>query len=149
MGISVKVSTKKVIAAMEQKIASNTKKIAEHAKACEKFEAAQEKHRKFVQDNAAKIAKSVGVTPEVSVDAARYWGSNAGKISVGLTYYLNKEDAESLAATPVFEFEHGEFGSVEQMGQENRELGNAIRLLNMTDEEYVNTNTYKHVAKYL
>lgn len=146
MGISVKVSTKKVIAAMEQKIASNTKKITDYKKAKEKHEVALEKHRKLVQDSASKIAKNTGVSPEISVSNARSWGTNAGKIQVELTYYLNKEDAEHLV-TPSFEYD--EVVSVGQLEEENRELGNAVRLLQMTDEEYVNTSTYKHVAKYL
>jgi len=136
MGISVKVSTKKVIAAMEQKVAANTKKLVEYEKANKQMEAEKEKHKKFVQNNAARIAKAAGVTPEISVSEARSWGANAGKIQVELTYYLSPEDAKELQR-PQFE------------GEENGELGNAIRLLNMTDEEYVNTNTYKHVAKYL
>jgi hypothetical protein len=147
MGISVKVSTKKVIAAMEQKIAANTKKIGEYEKAKEKYEMATEKHKKFVQDNAPKIAKSSGAIPEISVSNARSWGPNAGKVQVELTYYLNKEDAESLKF-PEFEFDNNDC-SVIQMREENKELGNAVRLLQMTDEEYVNTSTYKHVAKYL
>lgn len=146
MGISVKVSTKKVIAAMEQKIAANTKKIADYEKAREKHNVALEKHKKLVRDNASKIAKNTGVTPEVSVSNARSWAPNAGKIQVELTYYLNKEDAEHLI-TPTFEYD--EVVSVGQLEEENKELGNAVRLLQMTDEEYVNTSTYKQVAKYL
>lgn len=145
MSISVKVSTNKVIAAMEQKVAANKKKIAEWETEDNRRTALLEKHKKFVRDNAAKIAKAAGVTPDVSVSAARYWGPNAGKIQVELSYYLSDEDAKSLEE-PKFEpmvTNHTE------LEMENRELGNAIRLLNMTDDEYVNTNTYKHVAKYL
>jgi prenyltransferase beta subunit len=147
MGISVKVSTKKVIAAMEQKVAANTKKIAEFEKEQKHREWVREKHKKYVQTNAARIAKAAGVTPEISVCDARSWGPNSGKIQVELTYYLSKEDAKELE-TPTFENERLGF-TPENLRQENEELGNAIRLLNMTDEEYVNTNTYKHVAKYL
>lgn len=146
MGISVKVSTKKVIAAMEQKVAANTKKLAEYEKECKRQDAIKEKHQKFVRDNAAKIAKASGVIPSVSVGFAQRWcGEHAGKIQVELTYYLSKEAAESLQE-PQFERMNINRHALEQ---ENEELGNAIRLLNMTDEEYVNTNTYKHVAKYL
>lgn len=145
MGISVKVSTKKVIAAMEQKVAANKKKLAEFEKECERQDAIKEKHEKFVRDNAAKIAKASGVIPSVSVGFARSWGEHAGKVQVELTYYLSKEAAESLQE-PTFERMNINRHALEQ---ENEELGNAIRLLNMTDEEYVNTNTYKHVAKYL
>lgn len=147
MGISVKVSTKKVIAAMEQKVAANTKKLAEFEKASKLVEAAKEKYKKFVQNNAARIAKTAGVTPEISVSDARSWGPNAGKIQVELTYYLSPEDAKELQR-PDYEDERLEI-QPSMLRQENEELGNAIRLLNMTDEEYVNTNTYKHVAKYL
>ena len=147
MGISVKVSTKKVIAAMEQKVAANTKKLAEYEKAKKQMEAEREKHKKFVQNNAARIAKAAGVTPEISVSDARSWGPNAGRIQVELTYYLSPEDANELRFTDV----EDERLNVQphMLREENGELGNAIRLLQMTDEEYVNTNTYKHVAKYL
>jgi len=64
-----------------------------------------------------------------------------------LTYYLSPEDAKELQR-PQFEDERLNV-QPHQLREENGELGNAIRLLNMTDEEYVNTNTYKHVAKYL
>ena len=147
MGISVKVSTKKVIAAMEQKVAANTKKLAEFEKASKLVEAAKEKYKKFVQNNAARIAKTAGVTPEISVSDARSWGPNAGKIQVELTYYLSPEDAKELQR-PDYEDERLNV-QPSMLRQENEELGNAIRLLNMTDVEYVNTNTYKHVAKYL
>ena len=147
MGISVKVSTKKVIAAMEQKVAANTKKLAEYEKAKKQTEAEREKHKKFVQNNAARIAKAAGVTPEISVSEARSWGANAGKVQVELTYYLSPEDAKELQR-PQFEDERLNV-QPHMLREENGELGNAIRLLNMTDEEYVNTNTYKHVAKYL
>jgi hypothetical protein len=147
MGISVKVSTKKVIAAMEQKVAANTKKLVEYEKANKQMEAEKEKHKKFVQNNAARIAKAAGVTPEISVSEARSWGANAGKIQVELTYYLSPEDAKELQR-PQFEDERLNV-QPHMLREENGELGNAIRLLNMTDEEYVNTNTYKHVAKYL
>lgn len=147
MGISVKVSTKKVIAAMEQKVAANTKKLVEYEKANKQMEAEKEKHKKFVQNNAARIAKAAGVTPEISVSEARSWGANAGKVQVELTYYLSPEDAKELQR-PQFEDERLNV-QPHMLREENGELGNAIRLLNMTDEEYVNTNTYKHVAKYL
>ncbi len=147
MGISVKVSTKKVIAAMEQKVAANTKKLVEYEKANKQMEAEKEKHKKFVQNNAARIAKAAGVTPEISVSEGRSWGANAGKVQVELTYYLSPEDAKELQR-PQFEDERLNV-QPHQLREENGELGNAIRLLNMTDEEYVNTNTYKHVAKYL
>ena len=100
-----------------------------------------------MQEYAAKIAKSSGVIPEFSVSNARSWGVNAGKVSVELTYHLSVEDAQSLKF-PEFEFDNNDY-SVIQMRDENKELGNAVRLLQMTDEEYVNTSTYKHVAKYL
>lgn len=147
MGISVKVSTKKVIAAMEQKVAANTKKLAEYEKATARQKAEKEKHEKLVQNNAARIAKAAGVTPAISVCESRNWGINAGKIQVELTYYLLPEDAKELIA-PKFENERLGF-TPENLRQENEELGNAIRLLKMTDDEYVNTSTYKHVAKYL
>lgn len=147
MGISVKVSTKKVIAAMEQKVTANLKKIAECEKEQKHREWVLEKHKKYVQTNAARIAKAAGVTPHISVGDARSWGPNSGKIQVELTYYLSKEDAKELE-TPTFDDTKFEY-STHALKQENEELGNAIRLLNMTDEEYVNTNTYKHVAKYL
>jgi hypothetical protein len=146
MGISVKVSTKKVIAAMEQRIAANTKKIDAYEKAHKAYRAATEKHEKFVQDNAAKVAKASGVAPIISVTNARSWGEHAGKMQVEITYYISKEDAKSLVA-PEFDFE-GET-NVEHLRMVNEELSNAVRLLQMTDEEYVNTSTYKHVAKYL
>jgi hypothetical protein len=147
MGISVKVSTKKLITAMEQKVATNMKKLAEWDKATERQKVEKEKHEKFVWNNATKIAKATGVTPSISVSEAGRWGHNAGKIQVELTYYLSPEDAKELIA-PKFEDERFDFHPSD-LRRENEELNNAIRLLNMTDEEYVNTNTYKHVAKYL
>lgn len=147
MGINVKVSTKKVIAAMEQKVAANTKKLAEFEKASKLVEAAKEKHNKFVQNNAARIAKAADVSPIISIGDARSWGPNAGKIQVELTYYLSPEDAKELQR-PDYEDERLNV-QPHQLREENAELGNAIRLLNMTDEEYVSTSTYKQVAKYL
>lgn len=143
--ISVKVSTKKVVAAMEAKIAEHQKKIAEYEKAEAKWEAEKTKHQQFVREKADKIARSAGVTPVICVSDARQWGEHAGKVQVEVTYFLTKEDAAALLP-PKFEHRACEVSAWKDQVQE---LGNAVRLLKMTDEEYVNTSTYKSVAKYL
>lgn len=144
--ISVKVSVKKVVAAMEAKIASNQKLIVEIEKADKKREEARKKHEAFVAANASKVAQKSGVTPTIDIRKVG-WGSHEGDIKVELTYYLKPADAESLLE-PEMDDPHKGI-STGFLKDQNDELGNAVRLLKMTDEEYVNTSTYKSVAKYL
>jgi hypothetical protein len=55
------------------------------------------------------------------------------------------KEPEFVSPIPAFKHYHAQ----DEQAQRIQEMENAGRLLAMTDEEYVNTSTYKSVSKYL
>lgn len=148
-GINVKVATKKLITAMQAKVAEYTKMIAAYEAADKKFDAAVEKHEAWVKANAHKVAVKSDVTPVVRVNQ-RNWGAEAGKTEVEITYYIPNTEATGFKRPDWNDFKPDpNVNNVSDLKEQVKELNNAIRLLSMSDEEYVNTSTYKSVAKYL
>ena len=149
--VNVKIQTKKLITALEARVSENKRKIAEYEKAKELHEKATEKWEASVAKLAPKVAGSSGVIPSVSVSDGTHW-RNPGKVSVEITYLIPEAEAAVLAA-PTRSAILEEFGShgyaMNDLHNQNREIENAVRILNLTDDEYVNTTTYKSVSKYL
>ena len=129
--ISVKVSTAKVIKALEAKLSegkqgtiNNEKKRKEVAKA-EKAWAKQVADLVFKQISKADVSAHTNYRDEVNVQITL----PAGTIT--------------LPEKPSIEFDR-------ELGRyEIEEIENAIRILKMTDEEVVNASTFKTIAQYL
>lgn len=133
--INVKVATPKVIKSLEDKL----KQVKEN-KANEKLN--QDKYDKAYkkwQDSVIKImASHTGKASQARVNK-RYDGS------LNIDLYFNAGIAD-IPDEPQREYEF----MVDWKYQETvEELENAIRILKMTDEEYVSTSTFKSIAKYL
>lgn len=129
--ISVKVSTTKVIKALEDKLEAGTKAIANNEKKRKDYEKVEKAYAKQVADLAIKqIAKA-------QVSADKNWRD---EVYVRFEFPAN---TLSVPEKPQLELE-------QELGRyEVQEIENAIRILKMTDEETVNASTFKSIAQYL
>ena len=129
--ISVKVSTAKVIKALEDKLVSSQKAVVSNEKKRKDFEKTQKAWSKQVAELAYKsISKA-------NVEASENW---RGEVYVRLEFPAG---GLTLPEQPQIELE-------QELGRyEVQEIENAIRILKMTDEEVVNASTFNKVAQYL
>ena len=129
--ISVKVSTAKVIKALETKLSDSTKAIANNEKKRKDHEKVSKAWNKQVAELVVKqIAKA-------DVSAGTRWN---GEVNVTI----------SLPAGIITLPEQPELDLEQELGRwEVQEIENAIRILKMTDEEVVNATTFKTIAQYL
>ena len=129
--ISVKVSTAKVIKALETKLSDSTKAIANNEKKRKDHEKVSKAWNKQVAELVVKqIAKA-------DVNASTRWN---GEVNVNI----------SLPAGIITLPEQPELNLEQELGRwEVQEIENAIRILKMTDEEVVNATTFKTIAQYL
>jgi hypothetical protein len=129
--ISVKVATTKVIKALETKLEDSKKAITNNEKKRKDYEKVEKAYSKEVADLVFKhISKA-------EVSAHENWRN---ELNVTITLPAN---TVKLPEKPSIDLER-------ELGQyEITEIENAIRILKMTDEEYVNASTFKQVAQYL
>jgi chromosome segregation ATPase len=133
--ISVKVSTKKVIDALEKALHKRKTQIADYEKAVKEHNQAEKEFR----DSLAELFRS-GKGKVTSVSKSyNYRNEDSNK------YELSIEFPASVKAPkePKQEFREWE------IKQEIEELENAIAVLKMTDEETISTSTYKGVARFI
>lgn len=134
--ISVKIATPKVIKALETALAKLEKDYASQEANEAKYNKAHEKWVKELSDYAiANIKKAENFRTNF-----RSW-NNTLNIDFDLTV-----SKEGLPTEPTKDFESI---SVYNYREQKDEIENAIRILQMTDEEVVNTSTYNAVARYL
>ena len=133
--INVKIATSKVIKALEIKLDQIKKDKANQKNNEEKYKKDMEKYQEEVGKLAlAQIAKAVNIRTCV-----RYSGV------INIDFDLPAKTFK-LPDEPQREFEIIHDHSYHEMVEE---IENAIRILKMTDEEFVNTSTYNSIAKYL
>jgi hypothetical protein len=129
--ISVKVATTKVIKALEDKLDSAKKAVTNNEKKRKDYEKVEKAYSKEVMDLVFKqISKA-------EVSAHENW---RGETNISITVPAN---TIKLPEKPSIDLER-ELGAYEI-----QEIENAIRILKMTDEEFVNASTFKQVAQYL
>ena len=134
--ISVKIATPKVIKALQTALAKLEKDYASQEANEAKYNKAHEKWVKELSDYAiANIKKAENFRTNF-----RSW-NNTLNIDFDLTV-----SKEGLPTEPTKDFESI---SVYNYREQKDEIENAIRILQMTDEETVNTSTYNAVARYL
>jgi hypothetical protein len=141
-GMNVKVPVARVIAKLEAKLAQYAKETADYEKAKEKHEA---DHAKWVKGAVAAIKKGTLTKTDVC-RGNREW-SNGQFVDVtkmvSLTYEIN---ANLIGAEPE---------APDQPSHKHRysstvsDIENAIRILQLTDDEHVNATTFKAVSQYL
>ena len=126
--ISVKVSTAKVIKALEDKLVAGKSAIVNNEKK-------REAHQKALANYYKSILKDFGKDMEIENVCQRWNGS------IEVSYKANK--SVELPKAPELELE-------QELGRyEVQEIENAIRILKMTEEEVVNASTFKTIAQYL
>ena len=135
--ISVKIATVKVIKALETTLAKLEKDYAAQAVNEAKFEKLQAKWNKdvvkFALDNFSK-----------AINLRTNYRSYNNLLNVD--FDIDMKEHKTLTDEPERDFE--KMNKYEFDNQKN-ELGNAIRILKMTDEETVSTSTYNAIARYL
>ena len=135
-GINVKVPTKKLIKKLEERLVQIKKNYADQ----EKNDAIYRASVKKWQDAHKAIPKTLKPS-DISIGAISNWGDYKGKLKVEVTYWVTPKSSE-----PVKEYE--EMNSYHYR-QTVEAIENSIRILSMTEEEYVNTSTFKQVSQYL
>ena len=138
--LSVKVKTPVLIKALEEALALREKRWANQEKDKAIYEKAVEAYSEAILK---LIKKGVGEVSEVS---ERYH------------YHMDKKDSKLKSFTVTVKLpkllvpvEPKELDTISDhhYTRETDAIKQAIRLLKMTDQEYVNANTYKSVAEYL
>ena len=133
--LSVKVATPKVITALETKLAKLKSDKANYGIARKQFEEAHSAWK-----NNLKTLYSTGEVAEVEVTGG--WRVPNDKLAVQVTYYVDKS---SVAERPTEPQAIGEWQFKEMV----EDIENALNILRMTEDEYVNATTMKSIAKYL
>jgi hypothetical protein len=130
--MNVKVSTSKLIKALEGALAKRQKEVADYKKAREAYEKEYEAFEK-------SLVKLVG-TNKLTLKSSRIQDSWRDEPKE-LTLNFNISSSLKLPQAP------------ESIGHYHNhqieEISNAISILKMTDDEFVGTSTYKGVAQYL
>ena len=134
--INVKIPTVKVIKALEQALNKLELDYTSQDEAEGKYQKATEKWRKevikFAVDN---ISKAENIRTNY-----RQWNNN-----LNVDFDLTVKESE-FPAEPQRDFESMNIHSYREMKEE---IANAIRILQLTDEEVVSTSTYNSIARYL
>ena len=134
--ITVKVSTPKVIKALEAKLVSLKSDKDNEASNEAKFQKAQEKWRKEVCKFAVEeISKAQNLRTNY-----RSWNKT---LNVDFDLTVNEGD---FPAEPQRDFSSIHDHTYREMVEE---INNALSILRMTDEETVNASTMKQIARYL
>ena len=133
--ISVKVSTKKVIDALSKALAERKKEVADNEKARKDHEKAVTDFR----DTLAEMFRS-GKGKVTSVSKAHNFRYNEEQNR----YEITVEFPASVKAP-----KEPENLNDWAMKSDIEELENAVVILKMTDEETINTRTYKGVARFI
>jgi hypothetical protein len=134
--ISVKLPTAKVIVALQQALAKLELDYTSQDEAEVQYQKAVEIWRKkvvkFAVDN---ISKAENIRTNYAG-----WKSS---LNVDFDIAVNEKD---FPTEPMRNFETMHFNTYKDMKEE---IANAIRILQLTDEETVSTSTYNSIARYL
>ena len=135
--ITVKVSTPKVIKALEATLAKLEKDYTSQEANEAKFEKAKEKWRKEVQEFAiANIKKATNFR-----SSYRHYNN-----TLNIDYDIIITNEKDMPTEPERDFEIIHRHTYSEMKED---ITNALTILKMTDEETVNASTMKQIAKYL
>jgi hypothetical protein len=134
--INVKIPTAKIIAALEQALNKLELDYISQEENESKYNEAYEQWRKEITDYAiANFSKAENIRTNY-----RSWNN-----TLNIDYDIKVEQF-NLPVEPERNYERI---NLHEYRDKKEEIGNAIRILKMTDEEVVSTSTYNSVAKYL
>ena len=136
--ISVKVKVSTLVSSLQKALVEREQRFANQ----EKDEARYEKEKEAYNLAILKLIKSKG---KVSEAQRSHWRSNNGKsttVEFSVTMELPRaalpKEPEQVNTYPEHRFE-----------RERDDIKQAIRVLKMTEQEYVNASTLKSVSEYL
>ena len=134
--INVKIPTAKVIKALEQSLNKLELDYTSQDEAESKYQNAMEKWRKDIATWAiTKFSKAENIRTNY-----RSWNKT---MNVDFDLVVDEKD---FPAEPERNFEQMNLHTYREMKEE---IANAIRILQLTDEEVVSTSTYNSIARYL
>ena len=134
--INVKIPTQKVITALQQSLAKLELDYTSQDEAEAKYQKAAEKWRKDISKWAIdNFSKAENIRTNY-----RSWGN---VLNVDFDIPTMEKD---FPAEPMRDFESMNIHSYRDTKEE---ISNAIRILQLTDEQVVSTSTYNSIAKYL
>jgi hypothetical protein len=144
-GINIKVSRTKIIDALKNKL-------SEIEIAQEKYLQDVETHKQDRQNWIDGLFKIAVKNPELKteIETRDYWG-NKDFLRLTVEYSIPRniiKDEPVEPKNPISAVRHGR-NFVSDVHEQIAELSNAIRMLELSDEEVVSTATYASVAKYL
>jgi hypothetical protein len=133
--INVKIATDKIVEALEKKLAQVTAEKQGEAKAKETYD-------KEVKAWEEKVIKLISTKPKSVEVAHNYRYSPENGVIVTQRFEVKGDKLPERPTQPdtIPDYQYREI--VE-------EIGNAIRILKLTDQTEVSTSTYNSVAKYL
>lgn len=134
--ISVKIATPKVIKALETKLSQLEQDYASQEENEAKY---QKKYKAWQKELADYAIKKFSKAENIRTNY-RAWTKT---LNVDFDITTSGDD---FPAEPQKDFEQIHQHTYKEMKEE---ITNAIRILKMTDEEFVNTSTYNAVARYL
>ena len=133
--INVKIATSKVIKALENKLAQIKKEYAEQ-------DIHEAKHQKEIEKWKKQILQFANSNIKSALNVRVCMRGN-GLINIDFDMSI---DNKNIPREPQRDYPRMQEWT---FTQQKEELENAIRILKMTDEEYVSTSTYNSIAKYL
>lgn len=136
--MAVKVQTVKVIKALEEALKIRDKKFADSQKAQVDFDKEMAKHR----DELFRLVKSPKAKVTEVTTYERWYNKGEGEQEISVTIKVPKS---LVPKEPENKSNYHERSYKEEV----EEINNALRLLRMTDQEYVNASTMKSVSQYL
>ena len=147
--INVKVARTKVIKALEVKL-------QEMHNAQMNYELAHSKYEDDLKAWKNKVIQIAYVNYDITsanqkgVSVRNAWG-NGDNLRVDIEVEVAKDKLPAEPEAPKNPFGSQGYGRTYIGGYQERveEIGNAIRVLNMSDEEVVSTSTYQSVSRYL
>jgi hypothetical protein len=132
--ISVKVKTDKLMTALTEALTSRTEEAKAHAKAEKDYEKAikewETKVIDYIKSGKAKVS---------DISSSRNWRSETEEAKVTIT----------LPASLAFPQRENNLRPLYELKMEIEELENALALLKMSDDEFINASTYKGVARLI
>jgi len=132
--INVKVSTAKVVKALETALASRKKQLDD-------WDKTQEAHKKAVADWEKSVIAYVksGKAKATEVTQHTNWRTDTKEARILITLPASLTEPQSPDKP----------SEMWSLNSDIEELENAIALLKMTDDEYVSTSTYRGVARLI
>ena len=137
--ISVKVKVSTLISSLEKALAEREQRYTNQEKEMATYEKAKEAYNLAI----LKLVKTKGVITEASRNR---WYSSSNSKSKTAEFQVTMELPKTALPT---EPQQPEAYSDHRYERETTEIKQAIRVLKMTEQEYVNASTLKSVSEYL